>query len=95
MLNVGTPELLVILVVALVVLGPNKLPGAARQIGRAVAEVRRMSSGFQAELRDAFQEPLEGMTTPVSDEPVPDDEQREDNAGDGGARTRHGDAATG
>ena len=66
MLNVGTPELLVILLVALIVLGPNKLPGAARQVGRAVAEVRRMSSGFQAELRDAFQEPIDGRATPGS-----------------------------
>ena len=65
MLNVGTPELLVILVVALIVLGPTKLPGAARQMGRAMAELRRMSSGFQAELRDAMQEPVDGRPAPV------------------------------
>ncbi|MGH9183410.1 MAG: Sec-independent protein translocase protein TatB, partial [Acidimicrobiales bacterium] len=60
MLNVGTPELLVILLVALVVLGPTKLPETARQVGRAVAELRRMSSGFQAEMRDALREPVDG-----------------------------------
>lgn len=54
MLNVGPPELLVILVVALVVLGPERLPGAARQVGRAVGELRRLSSGFQQELREAM-----------------------------------------
>lgn len=58
MLNVGTPELLVILLVALIVLGPQKLPEVARQIGRAMAEVRKLTSGFQAEMRDALQEPL-------------------------------------
>jgi Tat protein translocase TatB subunit len=57
-LNVGTPEMLVILVVALLVLGPNKLPEVARQVGRAVGEIRRLGAGFQAEMRDALQEPV-------------------------------------
>jgi Tat protein translocase TatB subunit len=58
-LNVGTPEMLVILVVALLVLGPNKLPEVARQVGKAVGEIRRLGAGFQAEMRDAMQEPVE------------------------------------
>ena len=57
MLNLGTGELLVIFLVALVVLGPNKLPDAARQMGRMVAELRRLSTGFQDEMRAAMQEP--------------------------------------
>ena len=69
MLNLGTPELLVILVVALLVLGPTKLPEAARQVGRALAEVRRLGNGFQAEMRDAMMEPV--RTEPV--EPAPGD----------------------
>jgi len=56
MLNVSAIELLVILAVGLVVLGPQKLPGAARQVGRVLTELRRMASGFQAEIRDAFDE---------------------------------------
>jgi Tat protein translocase TatB subunit len=57
-LNVGTMELLLILVVGLLVLGPTKLPEAARQVGRALAEVRRLGAGFQAEMRDALKEPV-------------------------------------
>ena len=78
MLNLGTGEVLVILVVALVVLGPEKLPGAARQAGRWLGELRRVSSGFQAELRDALQEPVDQTprsataAPPPSDEPEPD-----------------------
>lgn len=53
--------MLVILLVALLVLGPNKLPGAARQVGKVLGELRRMSSGFQAEMRDAMREPVEGV----------------------------------
>ncbi|HSH22674.1 MAG TPA: Sec-independent protein translocase protein TatB, partial [Acidimicrobiales bacterium] len=60
MLNIGPAEMLVVLVIALLVLGPNKLPDAARQVGRAIGELRRMSSGFQAEMRDALREPVEG-----------------------------------
>jgi len=63
-LNLGTGELLLIALVALVVLGPNKLPEAARQVGHWMGELRRLSSGFQSELRDALKEPVEG--TPAS-----------------------------
>ena len=62
MFNVGGPELIVILLVALLVLGPTKLPDAARQMGKAMNEFRRMSTGFRAELRDALNEPVD--TTP-------------------------------
>jgi Tat protein translocase TatB subunit len=57
MLNLGTGELLVIFLVALIVLGPSKLPDAARQAGRMVAELRRLSAGFQDEMRAAMQDP--------------------------------------
>lgn len=56
--SIGLPEILVVLVVALIVLGPTKLPEAARQLGKAAAEFRRVSSGLQAEVRDVFAEPL-------------------------------------
>lgn len=54
MFNVGGPELLVILLIALIVLGPQRLPEAARTIGRVVSEVRRVSAGFQDEFRSAL-----------------------------------------
>lgn len=62
--SLGGAEILVILVVALLVLGPERLPEAARQVGRVMAEVRRMSSGFQAEIRDAMQTPVAGPPVP-------------------------------
>ncbi len=54
MFNVGGGELLVILLVALIVLGPQRLPDAAKQVGRVVGDLRRISSGFQQELKDAL-----------------------------------------
>jgi len=62
--SIGAPEILVILVVALLVLGPNRLPEAARQVGRVMAEMRRISAGFQAEMRDAMQTPVAGPPVP-------------------------------
>jgi sec-independent protein translocase protein TatB len=56
--NTSGTELLVILLVALIVLGPEKLPEAARKVGNVMRELRRMSSGFQAEVRDALAEPI-------------------------------------
>ena len=53
--NLGGAEVLVILLVALIVLGPTKLPPAIRQIGRVVGEFRRIGQGFQQELREAAQ----------------------------------------
>jgi sec-independent protein translocase protein TatB len=58
MSNIGGLEIIMVLVVALIVLGPAKLPDAARQVGKAVTELRRMSSGFQRELREAIQDPI-------------------------------------
>ncbi|MCY3910931.1 MAG: Sec-independent protein translocase protein TatB [bacterium] len=57
--NLGWAEIAVIVVVALVVLGPEKLPGAARQIGGFVRQIRKISTGFQQELQNALDEPIE------------------------------------
>ncbi|MCB0977769.1 MAG: twin-arginine translocase TatA/TatE family subunit [Acidimicrobiales bacterium] len=50
----GGPEIAVILLVALIVLGPQQLPKAMRTLGNAMAEIRKISSGFQAEMRNAM-----------------------------------------
>ena len=52
--SLGPAEILVILVVALIVLGPKRLPAAGRQVGRAIAEVRKWSQSFQDEIRSTI-----------------------------------------
>jgi sec-independent protein translocase protein TatB len=47
-------KLLVILIVALVVLGPDKLPGVARQMGAAWGEIRRFRQRLETEVRGTF-----------------------------------------
>lgn len=50
MFGIGPGELIVIILVALVVLGPEKLPAAARVLGRLSAELRHLSTEFQRTL---------------------------------------------
>ena len=50
----GGPEMMVILLVALVVLGPQQLPKAMRTMGNVMAEIRKISTGFQSEMRNAM-----------------------------------------
>ena len=43
--NIGPLEILVVLIIALIVLGPQRLPSAARTVGRGVREFREAISG--------------------------------------------------
>ena len=54
MFNVGGGEIIVILLLALLLLGPEKLPDTARRVGKFLAEVRRVTSGFEEEVRSAM-----------------------------------------
>lgn len=63
MFNLGGGELLVIALIALIVLGPERLPDAARTVGKVMGEIRRLSTGFQEEVRTAFTEPEIPATT--------------------------------
>lgn len=60
--NIGSGEILVILLLGLVVLGPGRLAVVARQFGRVIREIRRVATGFQEEFRDLVEDPsLETM----------------------------------
>jgi Tat protein translocase TatB subunit len=54
--NLGAGEIIVIMLVALIVLGPQRLPDAARQVGKAFTELKRVSTGFQNEFRSTMDE---------------------------------------
>lgn len=54
----GGPELILIAVAALVILGPDRLPIAARQLGALIRKVRDMTSGVRGEFDSVMAEPV-------------------------------------
>lgn len=52
MFGVGLPEMAVILLVAVIVFGPDRLPDYARQAGRMVRQLRKFAQAAQQDLRD-------------------------------------------
>ena len=64
--NLQGSEIVFILLIALVVLGPEKLPDAARRFTKTYAELKKMGSGFQSELKSAFDEPVKQMQQTAS-----------------------------
>ncbi len=61
MFNLQGSEIIVILLLALVVLGPEKLPDAIRKFSQTYGELKKMGSGFQSELKSALDEPMREM----------------------------------
>ena len=68
----GPLEIMVILAVALIFLGPSRLPDAARSVGKGMREFRDSFSGFD----DPYErDELESYDPDDEDEDGPDDEQ--------------------
>ncbi len=69
MFNIGLPELMIIVAIALIVFGPNKLPELAKAFGRAMREFKKateeVKESFEAETRD-----LEEMKGSITEENV-------------------------
>jgi sec-independent protein translocase protein TatB len=59
--NLQGSEIIVILLLALVILGPEKLPDAVRKFAQTYGELKKMGSGFQSELKSVLDEPVREM----------------------------------
>jgi TatA/E family protein of Tat protein translocase len=65
--NIGPTELLVILVIALLVFGPSRLPEVGRTIGKSLREFRRATDEIKSELKfDLDAEDPPAATTPTN-----------------------------
>jgi sec-independent protein translocase protein TatB len=77
MFNIGPEEIILILVIAIIFVGPKRLPDMARQIGKGLREFRSITSNAKRELMDsvaevtADPEPQDGTTTPMDVESLP------------------------
>ena len=65
--GIGAPELAVILIIALIVLGPQRLPEMARTVGKTVNEFRKMRDEATSVFREVIDTAQEGTITPFRD----------------------------
>ena len=77
--SIGMPELVIILVIALIIFGPRKLPELGRSLGRSIGEFKRASNELKSTLEEEIrvEETRERAATtsptpapPVEDAPV-------------------------
>ena len=72
MFGIGMPEVLIILAVALIVIGPKKLPDLAKSLGRAIGEFKKATQEFKqsieinSDLKDV-KETVKGMNESIKE----------------------------
>ncbi len=104
MFGIGMPELIIIMAIALIVIGPKKLPDLARAIGKGLAEFRKAtqeikeSLNIEEELKDAKEDLIDsisGLDEPFDLEPPQSPEEKKpyyegyDNAQEGNMKTEN------
>jgi len=74
MFNIGPWELALILLVALIVVGPGKLPEVAKGLGKGINEFKKITTGYKREFDEAMRD-VEQTVKPESYDPPADSKQ--------------------
>lgn len=71
-MKIGLQELIVVFIVALIVLGPDKMPYYAKKLGQAVAQFKKYTSDATKDIRENIVEPLQEAQRPLKEamEPI-------------------------
>jgi sec-independent protein translocase protein TatA len=60
--NIGSAELLVVLIIVLIFFGPKRIPELARSFGKGMRKFNDAKQGFEQEVRTAMKEPIDSLT---------------------------------
>jgi TatA/E family protein of Tat protein translocase len=67
--SIGAPELIIILVIALIIFGPRKLPELGRSLGKSIGEFKKASNELRSTLEDEIRIEEQRDRTIKADEP--------------------------
>lgn len=92
MFGIGWQELLIIAIVALLIVGPNKLPDLAKSLGKGFREFKKATDGVTEDLKDALkddekQKPDNGLKDSLLLKKAETEEIKTDEAGDAGKKS--------
>ena len=94
MFNLGMPEIILILVVALIVMGPKKLPEMAKSLGKGLREFRKATDDLKESIEKDIREDVKGASSahpkikPESSPPAGAGKPGEEKTEDAGAGTK-------
>lgn len=64
MFGIGMPEMIIILAIALIVIGPHKLPELAKSLGKGLAEFKKATNDFQRNIQEEANKTEEKAAAP-------------------------------